>query len=81
MRGALRNKWQSPTTTWQEGRLKNGNFEVRVKAAGLIPLADDLAKLEALVLDLDRAAASLRGPIPYTLEPLSALRLTPASKG
>ena len=74
----MRNKGQSPTTRWQEGGLKNENFEVRVKAAGLKPLADDLVKLELLVSDLDRAAAGLRGPIPYALEPLSALRLTPA---
>jgi hypothetical protein len=38
-------------------------------------MANDLSKLEALVSDLDRAAAILRGPMPYALEPMSALRL------
>jgi hypothetical protein len=33
--------------------------------------------LEAIVKDLDRAAAMLRGPRPYAEEPLNAFRLTP----
>jgi hypothetical protein len=37
-----------------------------------------MAKLEALVKDLDRAAALVRGPHSYALEPLSAFRLKPA---
>jgi hypothetical protein len=37
-----------------------------------------MPQLEALVLDLDRAAATLRGPMPYALEPLAALHLTRA---
>jgi hypothetical protein len=78
MFGALRNKGPSLTTKWQEGRLTNGNFDARVKAARLKPQADELPQLEALVLDLDRAAAALRGPMPYALEPLAALHLTQA---
>lgn len=57
--------------------MTNGNFEARLKAAGLKPLAEDVAKLQALVADLDRAAGGLRGPMSYALEPLAALRLTP----
>jgi hypothetical protein len=53
-------------------------FEARVRAAGLSPKADDMPKLEALVKDLDRAAALVRGPHAYALEPLSAFRLKPA---
>jgi hypothetical protein len=53
-------------------------FEERVKATGLSPLPEDMAKLLALVADIDRAAALLRGPRPYAEEPLSAFRLTPA---
>ncbi len=34
--------------------------------------------LEALVRNLDRAAATLRGPRPYAQEPLNAFRLSPA---
>ena len=34
-------------------------FEARVKAAGLAPKPEDMAKLEALVKDMDRAAAWL----------------------
>jgi hypothetical protein len=75
---ALRNKGQSLMTKWQEGRLMNGNFDARVRAARLKPQADELPQLEALVLDLDRAAAALRGPMPYALEPLAALHLTQA---
>ncbi len=55
--------------------MTNTQFEARVKAAGLQPMANDLSKLEALVSDLDRAAATLRGPMSYALEPMSALRL------
>ena len=54
------------------------SFEARVKATGLRPKADDLSDLEILVKDLDRAAAHLRGPRSYALEPLCAFRLQPA---
>jgi hypothetical protein len=53
-------------------------FEARIKAAGLRPDAGDMPSLEALVKDLDRAASTLRGPRPYSEEPLSAFRLRPA---
>ncbi len=53
-------------------------FEARVKATGLRPKPDDLPMLEALVRDLDRAAAMLRGPRPFAEEPLIAFRLKPA---
>jgi hypothetical protein len=56
------------------------NFAARVRATGLSPKADDLPKLEELVRDLDRAAALVRGPHSYSLEPLSAFRLKPAEK-
>lgn len=52
-------------------------FEARVKATGLRPRPDDLPMLEALVKDLDRAAAMLRGPRPFSEEPLVAFRLKP----
>ena len=55
--------------------MTNTQFEARVKAAGLQPMANDLSKLEALANDLDRAAAALRGPMPYALEPMSTLKL------
>ena len=53
-------------------------FEERVKAAGLNPKPEDMAKLETLVKDMDRAAALVRGPRPYAEEPLSAFRLKKA---
>ena len=53
-------------------------FEARVKAAGLHPTAEDLPKLQALVIDLDRSAVLVRGYRSYAEEPLSAFRLTPA---
>jgi hypothetical protein len=53
-------------------------FEARVKASGLRPKPDDLPMLEAMVKDLDRAAAMLRGPRSYAEEPLNAFRLKPA---
>jgi hypothetical protein len=53
-------------------------FEARVKATGLRPKPDDMPMLEAMVKDLDRAAAMLRGPRSYAEEPLNALRLKPA---
>ena len=53
-------------------------FEARVKATGLRPGPDDLAMLETLVRDLDRAASMLRGPRSYAEEPLNAFRLKPA---
>ncbi len=53
-------------------------FEARVQAAGLSPKPDDMAKLQAMVIDMDRAAALVRGPRPYAKEPLSAFRLAPA---
>jgi hypothetical protein len=52
-------------------------FEARVKAVGLRLKPDDLPMLEALVKDLDRAAAMLRGPRSYAQEPLNAFRLKP----
>jgi hypothetical protein len=55
-------------------------FEPRAWAAGLRVGADDMPKLEALVKDMDRAAATLRGPRDYGEEPLSAFRLRPAGK-
>jgi hypothetical protein len=54
------------------------SFEARVKATGLRPKASDLPGLEALVKDLDRAAAILRGPRSYAEEPLSTFRLKSA---
>lgn len=51
------------------------SFEARVKATGLTPKLDDMPKLEALVRDMDRAAALVRGPRSYAEEPLSAFRL------
>jgi hypothetical protein len=54
------------------------SFEARVRAVGLHPKPDDMPRLEALVKDLDRAAAAMRGPRPYAEEPLSTFRLTPA---
>jgi hypothetical protein len=53
-------------------------FEARVKAAGLNPKPEDMAKLEVLVKDMDRAATLVRGPRPYAEEPLSAFRLKKA---
>lgn len=53
-------------------------FAARVALAGLNPKPEDLPKLEALVKDLDRAAAMVRGPRPYAEEPLSAFRLKKA---
>ena len=55
------------------------SFEARVKATGLRPKPDDLADLEVLVRDLDRAAAHLRGPRSYAQEPICAFRLQPAA--
>jgi len=52
-------------------------FEERVKAAGLNPKAEDMPKLEALVKDLDAAAALVNGPRSYAEEPLCALKLQP----
>jgi hypothetical protein len=53
-------------------------FESRIKATGLRPKPDDVLMLEAMVKDLDRAAATLRGPRSYAEEPLNAFRLKPA---
>jgi hypothetical protein len=50
-------------------------FAARVKATGLNPKPDDMPKLEALVKDMDRAAAMVRGPRSYTEEPLSVFCL------
>lgn len=50
-------------------------FEARVKAAGLSPKPEDMEKLRAMVVDMDRAAALVRGPRSYAEEPLSAFRL------
>ena len=57
--------------------MTDAKFEARVKATGLRLTPDDMPMLEALVKDLDRAAATLRGPRPYSQEPLSAFRLQP----
>ncbi len=54
------------------------SFDARVKATGLRPKPEDIPKLEALVKDMDRAAALTRGPRPYAEEPLSAFRLQQA---
>jgi hypothetical protein len=62
----------------REVAMAEPSFESRLRAAGLRPWPEDLPKLEALVKDLDRAAAALRGPRSYALEPLSAFRLRPA---
>jgi hypothetical protein len=56
-------------------------FAARLTATGLHPTAEDLPKLEALVKDLDRAAALVRGPRPYAEEPLSAFRLPKPDRG
>jgi hypothetical protein len=61
-----------------EPPMTESKFEARVKATGLRPKPDDMAMLEALVKDLDRAAAMLRGPRSYAEEPLNAFRLKPA---
>jgi hypothetical protein len=50
-------------------------FEARVRAIGLRPTPDDMPKLEAIVNDLDRAAAGLRAPRSYAEEPLGTFRL------
>jgi hypothetical protein len=55
------------------------SFESRLRAAGLRPWPEDVPKLEALVRDLDRAAAMLRGPRDYAQEPISAFRLRPVA--
>jgi hypothetical protein len=58
--------------------MTDSKFEARVKASGLRPNPADMPMLEALVKDLDRAAAMLRSPRPYAQEPLNAFRLSPA---
>jgi hypothetical protein len=58
--------------------MNDPKFEARLKATGLRPKPDDLPMLEQLVKDLDRAASMLRGPRPYSEEPLNAFRLKPA---
>jgi hypothetical protein len=58
--------------------MTESKFEARVKASGVRPKPDDMPMLKALVQDLDRAAAMLRGPRPYADEPLNAFRLKPA---
>ncbi len=58
--------------------MTESKFEARVMASGLRPKPDDMPMLKALVKDLDRAAAMLRGPRPYAEEPLNAFRLKPA---
>jgi hypothetical protein len=60
--------------------MTDSKFEARVKASGLRPKPADMPMLEALVRDLDRAAATLRGPRPYAQEPLNAFRLSPAQE-
>lgn len=58
--------------------MTDSKFEARVKATGLRPQSADMPLLEALVKDLDRAAAMLRRPRSYAEEPLNAFRLKPA---
>jgi hypothetical protein len=60
--------------------MSDTRFEARVKATGLRPKPDDMQMLQALVKDLDRAAAVLRGPRSYAQEPLNAFRLKPADR-
>ncbi len=55
--------------------MSESKFEARVMASGLRPKPDEMAMLKALVKDLDRAAAMVRGPRPYAEEPLNAFRL------
>jgi hypothetical protein len=62
----------------RKSAMTESKFEARVKATGLRPKPDDLPLLEALVKDLDRAAAMLRGPRSYAEEPLNAFRLKSA---
>jgi hypothetical protein len=64
-----------------EVAMTDNPFESRARAAGLRPWPEDMLPLQAMVQDLDRAAADLRGPHPYALEPLSAFRLNPAAIG
>ncbi len=52
-------------------------FEMRMLIAGLKLSAEEVPKLQALVRDLDAAAAALRGARPYGEEPASALRPKP----
>ncbi|WP_159995157.1 hypothetical protein [Roseomonas sp. 18066] len=49
--------------------------EERLEALGLRVPAKEMPKLVALVGDLEKAAASMRGPRPYGQEPLSGFRL------
>ena len=53
------------------------SFKDRLIASGLHPKDTDLPGLEALVKDLDRAAAAIDMPRPYAEEPLSSFRLPP----
>ena len=55
------------------------SFEARVKAAGMRPKPGDMADLEVLVTELDRAAQHVRGPRSYAEEPLCAFRLQRAA--
>ena len=55
--------------------MEESTFEARLTASGLNPAQEDLPALQALVADLDRAAAAIRAPRPYAEEPLSAFRL------
>jgi hypothetical protein len=58
-----------------ESMMTEMNFAGRLTATGLRPTEADIPKLEALVKDMDRAAALVRGPRPYNEEPLSVFRL------
>ena len=51
------------------------SFSDRLAATGLQLSEPDLPKLQALVNDMDRAAALLRNPRPYANEPLNAFHL------
>jgi hypothetical protein len=62
----------------QETTMADISFEARVKAMGLRVQPDGLSMLQAIVEDMDRAAAVVRAERPYSEEPLFALRLAPA---
>jgi type II secretory pathway component PulM len=55
------------------------SLEARVKAVGLRVTLAELPALRALLADMDRAAQTVRNLRPYSEEPLSAFRLTPAA--
>jgi hypothetical protein len=56
-------------------KMADQTFIARLAATGLIVKPDDLPRLEALVKDMDRAAALVRGPRSYTEEPMNVFQL------